>query len=155
MKIIVLFFKWYFKELYGVMYTCHSVLFIWDHIKIYAYWSPPAWPGISSISSQSLHMPYLYYTKFLPWNLIMTSYSSFCSEDLSSRLYLPQLVISATSQTTLWFVVEVGSKSFSSNLGSYFIRWASEGFCFLPRAKLLSPIQLLHVLFLNHLSFKP
>lgn len=68
-------FKWYFKELYGVMYTCHSVLFIWDHIKIYAYWSPPAWPGISSISSQSLHMPYLCITPnschgTLSWPLI-------------------------------------------------------------------------------------
>ena len=120
-------FKGYFKELYGVMCICHLVLFIWDHIKIYACWSPPAWLGISSISCQSVtQAPSLYYTSFLPWNLIMTSYSSFCSEDLSSRLHLPQLVTSGTPQTTLWFVIELGSKFLSSKLGSYFIRWASE-----------------------------
>ena len=50
-----------------------------------------------TILSVITHAPSLYYTNFLPWNLIMTSYSSFCSEDLSSRLYLPQLVISAVA----------------------------------------------------------
>lgn len=75
-----------------------------------------------NILSVITHALSLYYTNFLLWNLIMTFYPSFCSEDLSSRLYLPQLVISATSETTVWFVIEVGSKLFSSNLGSYFIR---------------------------------